>query len=196
MATGQQNWFHCFSNPQKITCIIFENLIQIWRNLLFSYYKEQLDSLSFLPQILPSLFHDYPAEENQGNQIRYCHQCIENVCQIPYEVETDYGTEIYGNQENNPVDIDDRLDSETLLKIIYLSFANAESLNEGCSTRILKIHRIWIILNWLFQKFSYGIFVKRTIRWDSDGVEQPYQRGLSQSEGKSCGDSVARRPER
>ena len=93
-----------------------------------------------MASVLPSLFHDYPAEENQGNQIRYCHQCIEDVCQIPDEVETDYGTEIYGNQENNPVDIDDRLDSETLLKIIYLSFANAESLNEGCSTRILKIH--------------------------------------------------------
>ena len=69
-----------------------------------------------MPQILPSLFHDYPAEENQGNQIRYCHQCIENVCQIPDEVETDYGTEIYGNQKNYPVDIDDRLDSETLFQ--------------------------------------------------------------------------------
>ena len=48
--------------------------------------------------------------------------------------------------------------------LLLIPFANAKSLNEGCSTRILKFHRIWIILNCLFQKFSYGIFVKRTIR--------------------------------
>ena len=53
------------------------------------------------PQEAPCLADYDTRQEEQREEVGDGHQCVEDVCHVPYDIETDDGTEIYGDEEDD-----------------------------------------------------------------------------------------------
>ena len=57
------------------------------------------------PQEAPCLAAYDARQEEQREEVGDGHQSVEDVCHVPYDIETDAGTEIYGDEEDDAVGV-------------------------------------------------------------------------------------------